>query len=146
MDKGNVKFSCGDGQYGKMEFEGSGVSRTALDTFVTNIEPYFFDSSGDEGARIVKSTFRDETEHNPTFPANNGKDWSTDQRTNVTAKDSDGHVHTWGLPKLIDANIEVVQGVGRRATQAALTAIVAEIATLTGLTLTPIKGVIKEKP
>lgn len=144
-DKGKIRFSSGDNQYGLSSFEGSNVDRTTLDTFVTAIEPYFYDSTGDIGMRIIKSTFLDETEYSVAYPVNNGIDWSTDQRTLIVAKDSDGHVHKWGLPKFIDAHVEVVQGVGRRLKSASLTAAVALIATLTGLTLTPVEGKIIEK-
>lgn len=130
-DKGIIQWSAGDLQFASTTIFGSNVTRATLDTFITALE-------GMTDYAVTRSSFVDETVvASPVFP---DPYENTDEKVVIVAKDSDGKIHKWKLPRLSAANMELVPEKGERVTSTALSTLVGHLATLTGLTLTPIKG------
>lgn len=136
MDKGIIQWSGGDLQSGRATFTGPSIDKAKLDTFITALFAY-------TDFAYTRSSFVDETiVAAPTYP---DPVLSTDLRNVVVCRDQFGSTHKYTLPRFTLANLERKDEKGWRIIAATLAAVCADISTLTGYTMTPVKGYTIEK-
>lgn len=111
----------------RMFFEGSGITFDKMKTLSTALLAY-------TDAVKEKAIFKDVQQYVSATPATGHED----TKAVITAIDNEGKIHKWRLPSWNGTTVKTKSGY--RVDETELAAIVADIATATGLTLTPLES------
>ena len=124
MDKGLITFKGSNKATSTMRFEG--VADLATLVTLNGV------LSGKSDCAVSRQAYQDS---NIIVVDGSG---NVDIKAIITAQDSEGHVHKWGLPGYNGAT--EIDNEGEKVTDAELTDLLSAIETATGLTLAPLRS------